>query len=174
MAEYIPLQRPWAWALAACIVATVLEGALSGTNVKARFAELRQPPRSLPMWAWFIIGFVYYVLFFLTLNSLLGSLPMPGWTSAALALVAVLLGANAIWNWIFFRKKDLRLSVVLSALYILVAIALAIALFRLRNPLAGWYLIYVGYLAYSTWWVYSLWRLNTAGDARSIAGSQTK
>lgn len=173
MAEYMPLQRPWVWALAACIVAAALEGALSGTKVKARFAELRQPQRSLPLWAWFIIGFVYYVLFFLTLNSLLGSLPTPGWTSAALALVAVLLGANAIWNWVFFRKKDLWLSVVLSALYILVAIALAIALFRLRNPLAGWYLIFVGYLAYSTWWVFSAWRLNTASDARSKAGSRT-
>jgi tryptophan-rich sensory protein len=150
-----------------------LEGALSGTKVKARFAELRQPRRSLPMWAWFIIGFVYYALFFLTLNSLLGRLPTPGWTSAALALVAVLLGANAIWNWVFFRKKDLLLSVVFSALYILVAVALGIALFRLRNPLAGWYLIYVGYLAYSTWWVYSVWRLNTSSDARSKAGSQT-
>ena len=174
MAEHIPLQRPWAWALAACIVAAALEGALSGTNVKARFAEIRQPQRSLPMWAWFIIGFVYYVLFFLTLNSLLGSLPTPGWTSAALVMVAVLLGANAIWNWVFFRKKDLWLSVVLSALYILVATALAIALFRLHDPLAAWYLIYVGYLAYSTWWVYSLWRLNTTGDTRTIAGSQAK
>jgi tryptophan-rich sensory protein len=173
MVEYIPLQRPWAWALAACIVAAALEGALSGTKVKARFAELRQPQRSLPMWAWFIIGFVYYVLFFLTLNSLLGSPPTPGWTPAALVLVAVLLGANAIWNWVFFRKKDLWLSVVLSALYILVAITLAIALFRLRNPLAGWYLIFVGYLAYSTWWVFSSWRLNSVSDARSITGSQT-
>lgn len=174
MAEYIPLQHPWAWALAACIVAAALEGALSGTKVKARFAELRQPQRSLPMWAWFIIGFVYYVLFFLTLNSLLGCLPTPGWTSAALALVAVLLGANAAWNWVFFRKKDLWQSAVLSALYILVAIALAIALFRLRNPLAGWHIIFVGYLVYSTWWVYGVWRLNTAGDSRSNAGSQTK
>src|SRR5262245_32287346 len=124
MAEYIALWDPWAWALAACVVALALEGALSGTNVKARFAELRQPQRSLPVLAWFVIGFVYYALFFLTLNSLLGSLPTPGWTSAALALVAVLLGANAAWNWVFFRKKDLWLSVVISALYLLVAIAL--------------------------------------------------
>ncbi|MGH9755025.1 MAG: tryptophan-rich sensory protein [Blastocatellia bacterium] len=174
MAEYIPLQHPWVWAFAACVVAVALEGALSGTKVKARFAELRQPQRSLPLWAWFIIGFVYYVLFFLTLNSLLGSLPAPGWTPAALALVAVLLGANAAWNWVFFRKRDLWFSVVLSALYILVAIALAIALFRLRNPLAGWYLIFVGYLTYSMWWVYSVWRLNTASGAYSKTDSQTK
>jgi len=174
MAERIPLQHPWAWALAACIVALAIEGALSGTKVRARFAGLRQPQGSLPSWAWFIIGFVYYVLFFLTLNSLLGSLPTPGWTSAALALVAVLLGANAAWNWGFFRKKDLWLSVAISALYVLLTIALAIALFRLRNPLAGWYLIYVGYLAYSTWWIYGVWRLNAAGDALSKTGSQTK
>ncbi|MGI8785241.1 MAG: tryptophan-rich sensory protein [Acidobacteriota bacterium] len=160
MAEYIPLQHSWAWALAACIVAAALEGVLSGTKIKARFAELRLPQPALPLWAWSIIGFVYYVLFFLVLNSLLGSPPTPRWTSAALALVAVLLGANAAWGWVFFRKKDLWLSVVFFAPYILVALALAIALFRLGSPLAAWYLLYVGYLAYATWWGYCIWRLN--------------
>jgi hypothetical protein len=71
----------------------------------------------LPLWAWSIVGVAYYRLFFLVLTSLLGSHPTPVLTSAAFALAAILLGANAAWNWVFFRKRDLRLSFVVSLLY---------------------------------------------------------
>lgn len=164
MAAYLPLQHPWAWALAACIIAAALEGVLSGTRVKLRFAELRLPQPVLPLWAWSFIGVAYYVLFFLVLNSLLGSPPTPVWSPAALALAAVLLGANAAWNWVFFRKKDLWLSLVLFVPYVLAALALALVLYRLRSPLYAWYLLYIGYLAYATWWGISVWRLNLSSQ----------
>jgi tryptophan-rich sensory protein len=160
MTEYLPLEHPWMGALAACIVAAALEGLLAGVRVKARFAELRQPPFAPPLWAWSIVGFLYYVLFFLVLHSLLRNPPTPAWTSASLALVAILLAANAAWNWVFFRKKDLRQSLIFFAPYLLAALALALALHRLRSPLAAWYLLYVGYLAYAAWWCFRVWRLN--------------
>ena len=56
--------------------------------MKRRLAALRQPRAALPLWAWSIVGFAYYLLFFFVLASLLGSTPTPGWTSVALALVA--------------------------------------------------------------------------------------
>lgn len=160
IAEYLPLGHPWAWALATCVIAAALEGLLSGTKVKLRFSELRLPHLALPLWAWSIIGLTYYVLLFLVLNSLLGSSPTPIWTATAIALVAVLLGANAAWNWLFFRKKDLWLSVVFFLPYGLVALALGLVLFRLRRPLSAWYLVYVAYLVYATWWARSIWLLN--------------
>jgi tryptophan-rich sensory protein len=157
---YLPLSHSWAWALAACVIAAVLEGVLSGRRVRQRFAELQLPQRALPLWAWSIVGLAYYVLFFLLLNSLLGGSSTAIWTAVALALVAVLLGANASWNWVFFQKKDLWLSFMLFVPYILAAFALAVVLFRLRSPLATWFLLYVGYLGYATWWGYRIWRLN--------------
>jgi tryptophan-rich sensory protein len=82
------------------------------------------------------------------------------WTPTAIALVAVLLAANAAWNWVFFRKRDLWLSFIFFVPYILVALTLALALFRARSPLFSWYLLYIGYLVYATWWGYGVWRLN--------------
>lgn len=158
--EHLPLDHPWAWALATCIVAAALEGLLSGTGVKLRFSELRLPQLALPLWAWSIIGLAYYVLFFLLLNSLLGSPPTPVWTATAIVLVAVLLVANAAWNWLFFRRKDLWLSLVFFLPYGLVALALGLVLFRLQSALSAWYLIYLGYLMYATWWGRSIWLLN--------------
>jgi translocator protein len=148
------------WALAACAVAAVSEGLLAGNEVGARFSELLLPPFSPPLWAWAIIGALYYVLFFFLLNSLLGSLPTPTLTLRALVLVAILLAANATWNWLFFRERELWLSTVFFAPYAALAITLALVLFRLRSPLFSWYLLYVAYLAYAAWWGISLWRLN--------------
>src|SRR6266567_6069145 len=49
---------------------------------------------------------VDYVLFFFLLRSVLARPSIPFWTSVTLSLTAVLLIANASWNWIFFRKRD--------------------------------------------------------------------
>ena len=61
---------------------------------------------------------------------------------------------------VFFRKKDLWLSFVLFVPYLLLALTLAGVLRHIRNPLTGWYAIYLAYLAYATWWAYRVWRLN--------------
>jgi hypothetical protein len=102
----LPLHNPSFWALAACGTAALCEGFMSGTGIKARFAELRLPKGAPRLWAWSVIGGAYYVLFFFLLRSVLGRPSIPFWTSVTLTLTAVLLIANASWNWIFFRKKD--------------------------------------------------------------------
>jgi tryptophan-rich sensory protein len=156
----LPLRNPGAWALATCLVAALLEGILSGTQVKSRFAELQLPEFALPLWAWSIVGGAYYILFFYLLRSLLNRPLTPNCTPAALALTGTMLIANASWNWIFFRRKDLWLSFVFFAPYAFVALALAMVLHRLRSPLLWWYVLYLGYLGYATWWGYRVWRLN--------------
>ena len=85
---------------------------MSGTGIKARLAGLRLPKGAPRLWAWSVIGGAYYVLFFFLLRSVLARPSIPFWTSVTLTLTAVLLIANASWNWIFFRKKDLWLSFV--------------------------------------------------------------
>ncbi len=119
---------------------------MSGTGIKARFAELRLPKGAPRLWAWSVIGGAYYVLFFFLLRSVLSRPSIPFWTSVTLTLTAVLLIANASWNWIFFRRKDLWLSFIFFLPYILLAFALAGVLHRIRNPLSGWYALYPAYL----------------------------
>jgi tryptophan-rich sensory protein len=115
---------------------------MSGIGIKARFAELRLPNGAPPLWAWSVIGVAYYILFFFLLRSVLARPSIPFWTSVALTLTALLLTANASWNWIFFRKKDLWLSFVFFVPYLLLAFTLAGVLYRIRNPLSGWYALY--------------------------------
>lgn len=161
MNDFLPIEHAWAWALGVCAVAAALEGVLAGTGVKRFLTELKQPQHSLPLWAWAIVGLLYYVLFFAVVHGLLSVPPTPLWTPIALGLALVLLGANAAWNWIFFCRKDLLLSLLFFGPYAFLAVVLAIVLFRLDNPIAGWYLLYLVYGVYATWWGYKIWRLNT-------------
>jgi benzodiazapine receptor len=156
----LPLPNAWAWALGACIVGALFEGVLSGTQIRRRFAELRLPKFAPPLWVWSIVGVAYYVLFFFLLKSLLDRPPVPFWTPVALVLAGALLFMNAIWNWIFFRKKDPWLSFVFFGPYVLLALLFGAVLLRLGNPLMIWYLLYLAYLAYATSWCHSIWRLN--------------
>ena len=140
---------------------------MSGTGIKARFAELRLPKGAPRLWAWSVIGGAYYVLFFFLLRSVLARPSIPFWTSITLTLTALLLIANASWNWIFFRKKDLWLSFVFFVPYLVLAFTFAGVLHRIRNPLSGWYALYPAYLAYATWWGYRVWRLNRGSSQNS-------
>jgi len=157
----IPVPQPSLWALAICLAAAIAEGVLSGTEVKARIAELRNPGLGPSVGVWVLIGAAYYVLFFFLLRSLLTLQPTIYWTVAAIALTTLLLILNASWNWVFFRKKNLRWSFLFFVPYLAVALVLAIVLRRLGNPLLVWYLLYLAYLAWATWWSYRVWRLNS-------------
>ena len=161
LAPSVPLQHPWVWALAICIAAAAVEGVLSGTQVRLRFAELKLPRPAIPLWCWFLIGAAYYVFFFFTLKSILQAPSTRIWTGTALVMAVVLLGANAIWNLFFFRRKNLRLSFVLFLPYDLAAIIFGFALYQLRNPYFSWFLIYICYLTYASWWGHRVWRLNS-------------
>jgi tryptophan-rich sensory protein len=143
-----------------CIAAAFSEGIMAGRGVRARFAELRLPKGAPRLWAWSAIGIAYYVLFFFLLRSLLDRRPTPYWTSAAITLTILLLAANASWNWVFFRRKDLWLSFVFFVPYLLLAFTLAAVLRRIHNPLSSWYVLYLAYLMYAMWWGYYVWRLN--------------
>lgn len=157
---FLPVQKAWAWALAACIGGAILEGLLAGRHVRARFAELRLPRFAPPLWLWAVIGGLYYVLLFCLLESLLSRSSQGLWTYAAIILTASLLVANAFWNWIFFRRKDLLLSFVFFLPYSALAITLGIILWHIHDPVQPWFALYLAYLGYAIWWGHAVWRLN--------------
>ena len=150
-----------------CIAAAALEGVLAGRGVKQRFAELRQPAFSPPLAMWVLIGVLYYAMCFVVLYRILsrgldGALAM-----IAFGLMLALMLANAGWNYVFFRRKSLRGSFLYFYAYGALAFALTGVLARLDNVTAALLLLYLGYVAYATWWGYWLWRLNEPGVRRA-------
>ena len=147
-------------ALAICAAGAALEGVCAGSGVRERLAALRLPRFAPPFAAWMVIGGFYYVICFAVLYRLLRGGIGSGPTRVALGLAVLLLVGNAGWNYFFFRRRDLRASMLYNVAYAGVAVALAVALFR-ADATAGWtFLPYLGYLVYGSWWGYALLRLN--------------
>jgi tryptophan-rich sensory protein len=150
---------PLLYALVLCAISATLEGALAGRGVQARFAELRLPRFSPPLPVWFVIGGLCYLICFTVLYRLF-RLPPSRSRDAALALLAGMMLINALWNYVFFRKRDLYLSFFAFLPYGILAVALFLLTLRL-DRLAAWVVLpYVLYLVYAAAWGYGLWKRN--------------
>jgi len=147
-------------ALAICAGAATLEGLFAGPGVRQRLAEVHRPRYSPPFGIWIVIGFGYYAICFTLLFRLLRSGLGTPRHKTAVALVILVLLVNAIWNYYFFRRKDLWRSLLLNVPYVLIAFGLGFTLFRLNDG-SGWIFVpYLVYLPYAVWYGYATWRLN--------------
>jgi translocator protein len=144
-----------------CGLSVLLEGLFAGKGVKAYMERLRSPSYSLPVWAWFLLGGLYYVICFAVVYRILSRENSGILRTVVLVLILVVMGINALWNLFFFRMRSLSLSVVISIPYSLIAVALFICLLQF-DRLAAWFLLpYMIYLIYANLWGYKLWKLNS-------------
>jgi tryptophan-rich sensory protein len=142
-----------------CVAAAAAEGVLAGSGVRQRFRELRLPAAAPPLWLWALIGAAYYVIAF-TILVRLQIVERTGTTRATFVLLLVVLSANAIWNYVFFRAKNLAATLILSVCYSVCALALQVLLAVSDRVSASVLLPYTLYLGYANWLQYQLWRLN--------------
>ena len=146
-------------AAAICAVAALLEGIAAGSGVRQHLTTLRQPRWALPFAAWLLVGGLYYLLCFAVLFRLL-ALPPSYRRTFALTTIVVLMVANAGFNVIFFRRRNLFASFVFFLPYSAVAIALFVQLLVLEPATAAIFGPYLLYFIYATAWGYHVWRLN--------------
>lgn len=147
-------------ALLICLGAAALEGLCAGPGVMDRLRSLRQPAWAPPFRLWLAIGGLYYLACGMIAFRLLRLGPAHPGVAPALGLLALVLLTNAGWNLAFFRLRDLRMSVQISAGYALLAVVLGVLLWRV-DRVSGWVWVpYLGYLLYGTWWVVAVRRLN--------------
>ena len=146
--------------LAVCAGAAGLEGICAGVEVKAVFARLRTPAYSPPLWIWYIIGILYYATFLFVLVRILTDRDGSALRNVTLAMIVVMMAANALWNYVFFRAQKLFASVVVTFLAPIMDLGLLLCLTWI-DRVAAWALIpYLIYRAYSLYWAYGLWKLN--------------
>jgi tryptophan-rich sensory protein len=106
-----------------------------------------------------MIGGLYYVICFVILYRLF-SLPPGTARNVGLVLLGTLMFINALWNYFFFRSRNLFHAYLLGLPYGLVALALFVLLLRL-DCVAAWCLFpYILYLFYANIWGYRVWKLN--------------
>src|SRR5262245_431655 len=105
--------------LAVCAAAAALEGACAGSGVRERLREFRTPRVTPPFAVWVAIGVAYYIVCGSILYRLLRMELRSMERTVALILLALVLVINAAWNVFFFRRRDLRASVLINFPYAL-------------------------------------------------------
>jgi benzodiazapine receptor len=146
--------------LAICAVGAALEGLFAGRGIKQRLANLRLPSYAVPFWGWIVIGGLYYVICFAILCRLF-LLPPSNARSVAFALLGAIMLINALWNYFFFRTRNLFHAYLLGLPYGAIALSLFLLLLLRVDRMAAWFLLpYIFYLFYASIWGYRIWKLN--------------
>ena len=147
--------------IAICFGAAAFEGLCAGKNVKGFFATLKWPRLSPPLWIWYVIGFVYYATFWFVLFRVLRA-ESSRLRIFALILIPLMMILNGLWNYLFFRERNLFLSFTGAMIAPIPDVVLLLCLLQLDRT-AAWALVpYLIYRLYSLWWGYGLWKLNRA------------
>jgi tryptophan-rich sensory protein len=147
------------FAIAVCVAGMISEAALAGKGANTVMRSLKQPAWALPAWAWYFIGMAYYAACFASLYRVnIGS--GSGTRLLCLALLIIVMAANAAWNFIFFRRRDLRLSFYFFLPYTILVLVLVCALSRFDWVSAVIFAIYVMYLPCALVWSHRTWKLN--------------
>lgn len=148
------------YSLAICALGAALEGLFAGTGVKQRLDNLRLPSYAVPFWGWMVIGGLYYLICFAVLFRLF-LLPSSTMRNAAFALLGAILFINALWNYFFFRTRNLFHAYLLGLPYSAIALTLFFLLLLRVDREAAWCLLpYILYLFYASVWGYRIWKLN--------------
>ncbi len=143
-----------------CVISAAAEGLLAGSHVDRFLEELKQPPWALRKGVELWIAFAYYGAAFVTLLRLFDLRQADQFTLLPMILLIAMMTLNLAWNFLFFRRKDLRLSFLLFAPYSLVVLSLLWCMSKIDVLAACLLLTYSLYLPYALLWSYRVWKLN--------------
>lgn len=155
--------HPIIYSLVICAAAVALEGLFAGSGIKQRLASIRLPSYAVPFWGWVVIGALYYLICFSVLYRLFLLPSSPG-RSSAFGLIGAFMFGNALWNYFFFRTRNLFHAYLLGLPYSATAISLFLLLLLRLDRVAAWcllpYLLYLFF--YANLWGYRTWKLNSS------------
>src|SRR5215210_2870244 len=116
----------------------------------------------VPLWAFYFVGLVYYVLGAVVIYRVLVHVEDPGGKAASFALAVGLLLLNELWNYGFFGLRSTLAGFLGIAVFLVVLTALMAALRRYERFSAGLLVPYYLWVVYDLAWTCELWRLNGA------------
>jgi len=142
-----------------CLTAAILGKLLSGDSLQSWYPTLQKPRFALPLWGWFIVAGVYYLLLIIILDRILnfcwGRVKKQLLTGALLLIIY-----NEFWNFLF-----LGLSSTAGAFFGLLPFVPIVMWFSyllyLYDRKSFWiFSPYLLWLGYDILWTYQLWRMN--------------
>ncbi len=92
---------PLVVAIAICVLFALFGGVLVGESLGNWYEALDKPWFLIPLWVFYIVGAVYYVLFVIVLYRILAHVDDRRGRATSLALTISVLFLNELWNYGF-------------------------------------------------------------------------
>jgi tryptophan-rich sensory protein len=155
-------KRPLAAAIAIPVSFALLGAALVGGSGLSWYSGLAKPWFLVPLWAFYFVGLVYYVLGAVVLYRVLVRVDDPSGRAISFALTVGVLLINELWNYGFFGLRSTLAGFVGMLVFLVALTALMISLRTHERFSAGLFVPYYVWVLYDLAWTYELWRLNGA------------
>ncbi len=148
-------------AIAICVLFALFGTALIGESLGTWYDTLDKPSFLVPLWVFYIVGAVYYVLFATVLYRILVHVDDRRGRATSLALTISVLFLNELWNYGFFGLESTLLGFLGIAVFLVPVTALLFTLRRYERFSAGLVAVYWIWVLYDLACFYALWRLNS-------------
>ena len=152
--------KPLLMAIAICVLFALFGTALIGESLGSWYETLDKPWFLIPLWAFGIIGAVYYVLFATVLYRIFVHVDDRRGRATSLALTIGVMFLNELWNYGFFGLESTLVGFIGIAVFLIPLTALLSTLRRHEQFSAGLVAVYWIWVLYDLACFYALWRLN--------------
>ena len=148
-------------AIAICVLFALFGTALIGESLSNWYDALDKPWFLIPLWAFGIVGVIYYVLFATVLYRILVHVGDRRGRITSLALTISVMFFNELWNYGFFGLESTLVGFLGIAVFLVPVTALLLTLRAYERFSAGLVAVYWIWLLYDLAWTFALWRLNS-------------
>jgi translocator protein len=148
--------------VAACVSFAALGGLLVGDSLGGWFDDLEKPWFLVPLWFFYLVGGLYYLLFATVLYRIFLLVEDRRGRILCLTLALLVMLLNELWNYAFFGLESTLLGFLGIAVFLAWLTALVLALFRHERFSAVILAPYYAWVLYDLAWTFELWRLNTS------------
>jgi benzodiazapine receptor len=155
-----PRRGPLVAAIAIPVLFAVFGTALIGGSLGGWYGALDKPWFLVPLWVFYIVGVVYYVLFATVLYRILVHVEDRAGRRTALALTIGVLLLNELWNFAFFGLQSTLAGFLGVGVFLVPLTALVSTLRKHERFSALLVAAYWVWVLYDVLWTYALWRLN--------------
>ena len=148
-------------AIAICVLFTLFGNALIGESLGTWYGTSDKPWFLIPLWAFYIVGAVYYLLFATVLYRILVHVDDRRGRVTALAPTVSVLFVNELWNYVFFGLESTLAGFLGIVVFLVPVTSLVVALRKYERFSAGLVAVYWMWVVYDLAWTFALWRLNS-------------
>lgn len=151
--------HPIAMSVLTCLAMGLLGTVLAGDGLGTWYAGLEKPAFLVPLWGFYLVGVLYYLLFGVVIYRIAAYTEAPIRRRLfGLAVVVMLL--NELWNFAFLGLQSTLAGFVGIVVFLIPLLILIVRLFP-EDRIGGGLLIgYSAWVVYDIAWTYALWQLN--------------